>query len=105
VIQKRHDLPDSTEYVHLDQELLSHPNPRSSTVSSETNKETYERKNSLKPQGSSVLKVGLISAASALAGGLAAAWWYRKTLHKLQNPIATPVIPKSGDSTEDADGV
>ena len=34
------------------------------------------------------LGLGLISAASALAGGIAVAWWYRKTLTKLQNPIA-----------------
>jgi hypothetical protein len=30
------------------------------------------------------VKVGLLAAASALAGGLAAAWWYRKTLASLQ---------------------
>jgi hypothetical protein len=29
-------------------------------------------------------KVGLVAVASALAGGLAAAWWYRKTLLSLQ---------------------
>jgi hypothetical protein len=29
------------------------------------------------------LKLGIIAGASALAGGLAAAWWYRKTLSKL----------------------
>ena len=31
------------------------------------------------------IKVGGIAAASALAGGLAAVWIYRKTLHRLQN--------------------
>jgi len=31
------------------------------------------------------VKVGAIAAASALAGGLAAAWFYRKTLNTLQN--------------------
>ena len=30
------------------------------------------------------LKLGAVAAASALAGGLAAAWWYRKTLTKLR---------------------
>lgn len=29
-------------------------------------------------------KLGLVAAASALAGGLAAAWWHRKTLTKLR---------------------
>jgi hypothetical protein len=28
-------------------------------------------------------KVGVVAAATALAGGLAAAWWYRKTLARL----------------------
>jgi homoserine kinase len=36
------------------------------------------------------LGLGLVSAASAIAGGLAVAWWYRKTLTKLQNPIVFP---------------
>jgi hypothetical protein len=31
------------------------------------------------------LKLGAVAAASALAGGLAAAWWYRKTLIKLRH--------------------
>jgi homoserine kinase len=34
------------------------------------------------------LGLGLVSAASAIVGGVAVAWWYRKTLTKLQNPIA-----------------
>jgi hypothetical protein len=29
-------------------------------------------------------KVGAVATASALAGGLLAAWWYRKTLKKLR---------------------
>ncbi len=35
------------------------------------------------------LGLGLVSAASAIVGGMAVAWWYRKTLTKLQNPIAS----------------
>lgn len=34
------------------------------------------------------LKVGVIAAASALAGGMAAAWFYRKTLARLQQAEA-----------------
>jgi hypothetical protein len=30
-----------------------------------------------------LLKLGAIAVASALLGGVAAAWWYRKTLRKL----------------------
>jgi len=37
-----------------------------------------------KPGTSSWLRVGIIAGASALAGGIAAAWWYRKTLTKLR---------------------
>ena len=42
-----------------------------------------------------VLSFGLFSAASAIAGGLAVAWWYRKTLSKLQNPIEGTEIKRS----------
>jgi hypothetical protein len=30
------------------------------------------------------LRLGIVAGASALAGGVAAAWWYRKTLIKLR---------------------
>jgi len=36
------------------------------------------------PQSPDWLKLGVVAAASALAGGVAAAWWYRKTLSKLR---------------------
>jgi hypothetical protein len=35
-------------------------------------------------QPSSWLRVGAVAAASALAGGLVAAWWYRKTITRLR---------------------
>jgi len=71
-------------------------------MTNETKEDSYEKND----RGiSSLLKVGLISAASAVAGGLAAAWWYRKTLNKLQNPISSAVIPKLGDSAEDSEDV
>lgn len=44
-------------------------------------------KNDVTSATSSAVKWGLVSTASAIAGGLAVAWWYRKTLSKLQNPI------------------
>ena len=37
-----------------------------------------------RPESSNWLKIAFFSAGSALAGGLAAAWWYRKTLTKLR---------------------
>jgi hypothetical protein len=39
------------------------------------------------------IKVGAVAAASALVGGLAAAWWYRKTLAKLH---------QAGESTQNS---
>jgi hypothetical protein len=74
-------------------------------LSSETKEKSYAQNENQKPQVSSVLKVGLISAVSALAGGLAAAWWYRKTLNKLQNPIVPAIIHQSGYPVDDADGL
>ena len=40
------------------------------------------------------LRVGVIAAASAVAGGIAAAWWYRRTLNRLQ---------EAGDYPKDTD--
>jgi len=37
-----------------------------------------------RPAASNWIKVGIFAAASALAGGLAAAWYYRGTLTRLQ---------------------
>ena len=49
------------------------------------------------------VSVGVVAVASALAGGLAAAWWYRKTLSRLQEAeegAETPQFGISGDKTE-----
>ena len=40
---------------------------------------------SAKPGLRGWVKLGMVAAASALAGGLAAAWFYRKTLNTLRN--------------------
>jgi hypothetical protein len=50
------------------------------------------------------LKVGAIAAVSALAGGLAAAWWYRNTLKKLHQaaePVPHPDYGITGDDSAD----
>ena len=36
------------------------------------------------------VRVGLIAVASAVAGGMAAAWWYRKTIDHLQQAGENP---------------
>ena len=48
-------------------------------------------------------KVGVVAAASALIGGLAAAWWYRKTLKKLRQSEEIYQNPEFGMPAEDAD--
>jgi hypothetical protein len=63
----------------------------------------YEDKKTGHPAASRLFKLGLISASSAVIGGLAAAWWYRKTLTKLQNPIIQDDIQESESQNGPAD--
>jgi hypothetical protein len=72
-----------------------------------TNKRKEEVYEGDKPEGSApsrLLKLGVISVSSAVIGGLAAAWWYRKTLTKLQNPIIREDIQKSESQNGPEDG-
>ena len=57
--------------------MLTVENPADSTTSPETSSPADPLP--------AWLKLSVIAAASALAGGLAAAWFYRKTVSKLQN--------------------
>jgi hypothetical protein len=70
---------------------------------SDGNENTYVEDDEVKTHVSKVLGLGLISAASAVAGGLAMAWWYRKTLSKLQNPIAATDIQNSEHPKSEGD--
>jgi hypothetical protein len=45
--------------------------------------------------------LAFVAAASALAGGLAAAWWYRKTITKLQQAEEKPINPEIGISEDE----
>jgi hypothetical protein len=63
-------------------------------LTSESKKEVYEKNEGARKPVARLLGVGLISVASALAGGLTVAWWYRKTLAKLQNPITPSPLPE-----------
>jgi len=47
------------------------------------------------------VKLGLIATASALAGGMAAAWWYRNTLKKLHEAEDQPSNPHFGIPGDD----
>jgi len=46
------------------------------------------------------VKWGVVAGASVLVGGLAAAWWYRKTLHQLRQPEEVSENPHFGISGE-----
>jgi hypothetical protein len=63
--------------------------------------ETYEEDGDRKSHLPKLIGLGAVSVASAVAGGLAVAWWYRKTLTKLQNPIATVGIQKTESDQSD----
>jgi hypothetical protein len=52
---------------------------------------------------SGAVQVGLIAAASAVVGGLAVAWWHRKTLNKLHN--AAQIAPAATHGDEDDYGI
>jgi hypothetical protein len=47
------------------------------------------------------VKWGVVAAASALAGGLATAWWYKTTLERLRQPQESGANPQYGISEED----
>jgi hypothetical protein len=55
-----------------------------------------------KPEGgqprSGWFRLGVVAVASALAGGVAAAWWYRKTLNKLHESGENGENPQFGIS-------
>ena len=49
------------------------------------------------------LKVGIFAAASALAGGMAAAWYYRKTLTRLRQAENEAPAAEFGVAEDDLD--
>jgi hypothetical protein len=53
-------------------------------MASNLESEISEKKRTAGTGSSGWFKVALVAGASALAGGLAAAWWHRKTLNKLR---------------------
>jgi hypothetical protein len=58
---------------------------------------------SAEPQPSNWLKLTLLTAGSALAGGIAVAWWYRKTLTKLHETGENPKNPDFGMPPDGSD--
>jgi hypothetical protein len=65
--------------------------------------EGYSKRTETEKERSGWLKVGVVAAASALAGGLAAAWWYRKTLKTLRQTEEIAINPHFGSDPDDAE--
>jgi hypothetical protein len=72
-------------------------------MANDTKKWSYEEGTGSKRRASRVFGLGLVSAVSQVAGGLAVAWWYRNTITKLQNPIAhlEAATPEFSEAEED----
>lgn len=70
-------------------------------MASPTESETSFAADEGEAEPSGWLRVGLVAAASALVGGLAAAWWYRKTLKTLRQTGETNPNPNFGISSDD----
>jgi hypothetical protein len=64
--------------------------------------EVYSPSEILGPGSSNWVKVGVAAAASALIGGVAAAWWYRKTLKTLRQTGEIQSNPEFGISSDDS---
>jgi homoserine kinase len=81
--------------------MLYSPEHGGETMASDSKEEAYAHAVRSGKQVPKALGLGLVSAASAIAGGMAVAWWYRKTLTKLQNPIVSDEILLSEPSRDE----
>ena len=69
---------------------MSHKEYRAKLMENHSESSTYQTEQAEDSHAPSWLKMGAVAAASALAGGLAAAWFYRKTLARLHQAEAEP---------------
>jgi hypothetical protein len=53
-------------------------------MANDAESESSEETQGPPPRSAAWLKLAVLTAGSALAGGVAAAWWYRKTLARLR---------------------
>ncbi|MGA8086317.1 MAG: hypothetical protein WCA10_03370 [Terracidiphilus sp.] len=72
-----------------------------SSVSTDVSPEPQADRRAAAPPG--WLKVGAVAAASAVLGGLAAAWFYRKTLSQLREAGDKIPSPESGITEDEAE--
>jgi hypothetical protein len=70
-------------------------------MTNQTESKVYSGAEILGPSSSNWVKVGVVAAASALIGGVAAAWWYRKTLKTLRQTGEMQSNPDFGISPDD----
>ena len=63
--------------------------------------ETFKSPQTSATRSSGWLKAGVIAAASVVVGGLAAAWWNRKTLKTLRQTLETNQDPQYGIQMDD----
>jgi hypothetical protein len=75
---------------------------RMESMASKTESEVYYQSEILRPGSSNWVKVGAVAAASAFIGGMAAAWWYRKTLKTLRQTGEMSSNPDFGISRDDS---
>jgi len=75
---------------------------RMESIANQTESVTSSPSEILSPGSSSWVKVGVIAAASALIGGMAAAWWYRKTLKTLRQTGEMQSNPNFGISEDES---
>jgi len=63
----------------------------------------YKAEPAGEPEAPSWFRVGVLAAASAAVGGLAVAWYYRKTLARLQQ--AEDAAPVESDVNSEGEGI
>ena len=64
-------------------------------MSTATKETTYSLVDKTSQRAVSLIKLGVVATASVALGGMAAAWYYRDTLKKLQNPVRSGNLPDS----------
>jgi hypothetical protein len=64
--------------------------------------ESYPDSQSTQPETTGWARIGLIAMASAVLGGMATAWWYRKTLIRLRQAEETTANPQFGITGSDS---
>ena len=65
-------------------------------MTTEIKSDVYQKTQAEPAEGSSWIRIGLVAVASAVLGGVGAAWWYRKTLIRMRQAEVTGSNPQFG---------